>query len=120
MDWIIYANWALVAVTVIFGGFGWLAPRYTMQKVDLRDGGSTMGTGEVRAASGALFVMAGLGALWLATPAAYAMIGFIWAGGALGRVTSLIADGTPGNKWVFFACEVVVAAAALWINLPLL
>jgi hypothetical protein len=117
MDWITLINWALALLTIGFGAIGWLAPGYTMEKVDLRDGGSTMGTSEVRAASGALFVLAGIGALILGTAAAYAMIGFIWAGGAVGRATSLAIDGTTRLKWIFFGSEVVVAVIALWINL---
>lgn len=116
MDWITLINYGLVALSVIFGAMGWLAPRYTMDTVDLKDGGSTMGRSEVRAASGALFVVAGFGALWLNTPAAYAMIGFIWAGGGLGRLTSLILDGQTRKKWIFFASEVTVAAIALIAN----
>ena len=117
MDWITYINFAVAALTVFFGGLGWLAPNYTMETVDLRDTGSTMGRSEVRAASGALFVVAGLGALWIGTSAAYAMLGFIWAGGAVGRATSLIVDGQTRLKWIFFGSEVAVAAVALSINL---
>ncbi len=110
-------NIILALLSIGFGAFGWLAPRYTMEKVDLRDGGSTMGMSEVRAASGALFVMAGVGAIILNTPAAFAMIGFIWGGGALGRATSLILDGQTQSKWIFFACELAVFLVALWNNL---
>jgi len=117
MDWITFINIGIALLTIFFGALGWLAPRYTMDTVDLQDGGSTMGRSEVRAASGALFVVAGLGALWLSTPVAYAMLGFIWAGGALGRVTSLVADGTTRLKWIFFGSELAVAAVALSINL---
>ncbi|WP_299280847.1 DUF4345 family protein [uncultured Tateyamaria sp.] len=117
MDWITLINYALVVLTIGFGALGWLAPRYTMDTVDLKDGGSTMGRSEVRAASGALFVVAGIGALILHTPAAFATIGFIWAGGGLGRLTSLILDGQTRLKWIFFASEVAVAAVALAINI---
>lgn len=110
-------NMALALLSIGFGAFGWLTPKYTMKKVDLQDGGSTMGMSEVRAASGALFVMAGVGALLLSTPAAYAMIGFIWGGGAVGRATSLLLDGQTRTKWIFFASEVAVAVIALGINL---
>ncbi|NNE53271.1 MAG: DUF4345 family protein [Sulfitobacter sp.] len=112
-----YINWLLALLSIGFGALGWLAPKYTMETVDLSDGGSTMGMSEVRAASGALFVFAGVGALILGTPAAYAMIGFIWGGGAIGRATSLILDGTTRLKWIFFASEVAVAVVALGINL---
>ena len=117
MDIVTLLNWALALLTIGFGLLGWLMPDYTMRTVDLSDGGSTMGKSEVRAASGALFVVAGVGALILATPASYAMIGFIWGGGALGRVTSLVLDGTTRLKWIFFASELAVAAIALSTNL---
>ena len=120
MSTVALINFALVALTIGFGLFGWLAPRYTMKKVDLQDGGSSMGLSEVRAASGALFVMAGVGALILDNAFAYMMIGFIWGGGALGRATSLILDGRTRTKWIFFASEVAVAALAIWNNLPTL
>jgi len=111
-------NLFVVLLTIGFGALGWLAPGYTMETVDLQDGGSTMGQSEVRAASGALFVIAGAGAVLLWTPAAFAMLGFIWAGGALGRITSLIADGQTRLKWIFFGSEVAVAGIALGVNLP--
>ncbi|MEQ6248140.1 DUF4345 family protein [Sulfitobacter sp. HNIBRBA3233] len=117
MDLISVINVLLALFTIGFGAVGWLAPKYTMDTVDLKDTGSSMGTSEVRAASGALFVMAGIGALILGTPGAYAMIGFIWAGGGLGRITSLILDGQTRRKWIFFASEVAVAVIALGVNL---
>ena len=117
MDWITYINWLLALLSIGFGAIGWLAPRYTMDTLDMTDKGSTMGLSEIRAASGALFVFAGIGALILGTPAAYAMIGFIWGGGAVGRATSLMLDGTTRLKWIFFASEVAVAVVALAINL---
>lgn len=110
-------NPLLASVSIILGLIGWLAPRYTMEVVDLHPGDSPMGFGEVRAASGALFVGLGLGALFLGTPLAYAMIGFAWGGAAIGRLTSLVLDGQTPKKWGFFACEVVVAVLALGLNL---
>ena len=112
-----FINIILALLSIGFGAIGWLAPAYTMRTLDMTDTGSTMGMSEIRAASGALFVMAGIGALILATPAAYAMIGFIWGGGAVGRATSLLLDGQTRLKWIFFACEVAVAVVALAINL---
>lgn len=117
MDIVTLINWGLALLSIGFGVLGWLMPDYTMRTLDMSDKGSTMGKSEVRAASGALFVVAGIGALILSTPSAFAMIGFIWAGGALGRLTSLIIDGTTRLKWIFFASELAVAAIALLINL---
>jgi predicted membrane channel-forming protein YqfA (hemolysin III family) len=80
--------------------------------------GSTMGLSEIRAASGALFIGLGLGAIFLATPLAYAMIGFAWGGAAVGRLTSIVADGDASRqKITFFVVEAAVAATLLAINL---
>ncbi|MEM7643783.1 MAG: DUF4345 family protein [Pseudomonadota bacterium] len=107
----------LALVTIGFGAAGWLAPAWTMEKVGLADTGSTMGYSEVRAASGALFVVAGLAAILIGSPTAYAMLGFVWLGGALGRVTSLVLDGTSTRKWGFFATEIAVGLLLVGLNL---
>ena len=109
-------NLILSCATVGLGCSGWLLPGRTMQKLDLRDGGSTMGLSEIRAASGALFVAAGLGAVLIEEPVAYAMLGVVWLGGAIGRATSLGLDGRTGRKWGFFATEAVVALVLISIN----
>ena len=110
-------NILLVLLSIGFGAIGWLAPRYTMEVLDTKDLGSTMGISEVRAASGALFVGLGVGAFLLGTPAAYAMIAFAWGGGAVGRATSLALDGVTRSKVIFFAVEAVVCIVGLWVNL---
>jgi hypothetical protein len=110
-------NLALALLSVGFGAIGWLAPRYTMDVLELAPTGSTMGLSEIRAASGALFVGLGLGAIFLATPLAFAMVGFAWAGAAVGRLTSIVADGPTRQKSTFFAVEVAVATALLALNL---
>lgn len=117
MDILLIIDVLLALATVGFGAAGWLAPNWTMDKVGLADTGSTMGLSEVRAASGALFVVAGLAAILIGTPTAYAMLGFIWLGGALGRVTSLLVDGTTTRKWGFFGTEIAVGAALVGLNL---
>lgn len=111
-------NISMALISIGLGAVGWLAPRYTMQLLDMAPTGSTMGVSEIRAASGALFVGIGLGALFLATPLAYAMIGFAWGGAAIGRLTSIIADGDASRqKITFFAVEAAVAGTLLAINL---
>ncbi|NSX55712.1 DUF4345 family protein [Parasulfitobacter algicola] len=110
-------NISLAVFSIALGMFGWLAPKYTMSVVDLQRGDSTMGMSEVRAASGALFVGLGVGALFLATPAAYAMIGFAWGFASIGRLTSIVLDGATTKKWGFFACEISVGAVLIGINI---
>jgi len=113
-----FANYALALLSIGLGCFGYLAPKYTMSVLDLRPGGSTMGISEIRAVSGALFIGLGAGALILAEPFAYAMLGFAWAGAAVGRLTSVVADPEPTRrKLTFFAVEAIVAFALLSINL---
>ena len=111
-------NILIALASIGLGAIGWLAPRYTMDLLDMAPTRTTMGLSEIRAASGALFVGMGLGALILSTPLAFAMIGFAWAGAAVGRLTSIIADGVQtSRKVLFFAIEAAVAAIALGINL---
>lgn len=113
-------NTIFALASIGLGLFGWLAPAYTMAALDLHKGDSNMGPSEVRASAGALFVGLGIGALVLGGPVAYAMVGFAWAGAAIGRATSLWLDGTSRQKWTFFGVEAAVAIGALVINLPAL
>ena len=111
-------NIAIALVSIGLGCFGWLAPKFTMEALDLQRGETTMGVSEIRASAGALFVGLGAGALILGDPVAYAMIGFAWGGAAIGRLTSLLCDTAPTRRtWGFFATEAVVALLALAINL---
>ena len=111
-------NILLALASIGLGAIGWLAPRYTMGILDLSTSGSTMGVSEIRAASGALFIGLGLGALVIGTPAAYAMVGFAWAGAAIGRVTSLAVDEAPTRRtWGFAITEIAVAGLLLALNL---
>lgn len=109
-------NIALALFSIALGLFGWLAPKFTMEAVELQATGS-MGPSEIRASSGALFVGLGVGALILGMPAGYAMIGFAWGFAAIGRMTSLMLDGASRKKWVYFLVEAAVAILALGANL---
>ncbi len=105
-------------LTIVFGLFGFVAPRYTAAALDLAPTASTMGLSEMRASVGGLFVVAGLAALWLDEPLAYAMIGFAFVGAALGRVLSLIFDRPPIAKVLLFGgIEAALAAVLLGFNL---
>lgn len=112
-------NIALALVSIGLGAFGWLAPRYTMETLDLQTtNDSTMGLSELRASAGALFIGLGLGALYFGTPQAFAMVGFAWGGAAVGRVTSILRDEAPTRKtYIFAAIEIAVAVILLAINL---
>ena len=111
-------NVLMALISIALGSIGWLMPRYTMSVLDMAPLESTMGLSEIRAASGALFIGLGFGALVLNAPAAFAMVGFAWGGAAIGRLTSIIADGDASRqKITFFAIEAAVALLLLTINL---
>lgn len=105
-------------LTIGFGLFGFVAPRYTASALDLAPTQSTMGLSEMRASVGGLFVMAAGAAIWLDQPLGYAMLGFAFAGAAAGRVLSLVFDAPPVRKVVIFgAIEAALAAWFLGANL---
>lgn len=105
-------------LTIGFGLFGFVAPRYTASALDLEPTTSTMGLSEMRASVGGLFVAMGLAAIWIGEPLGYAMIGFAFVGAATGRVVSLIFDKPPLKKvLVFGGIEAGLAAWMLLANL---
>lgn len=110
-------NIIFALLSIGLGLFGWLAPKYTMETLNISGHTDTMGMSEVRASAGCLFVGMGLGALILGSSEAYAMLGFCWLGAATGRLTSLLRDGKTQKKWIFFASEAVIGVLALAINL---
>jgi len=111
-------NLIAALLTIGFGLFGFVAPRYTAAALDLAPTTSTMGLSEMRASVGGLFVVAGGAAIWLDEPLAYAMIGFAFVGAAFGRALSLIFDRPPVIKvLVFGGIEAALAAWFLWANL---
>lgn len=113
-----FINLLSAVLTIGFGLFGFLAPRYTASALDLSPTASTMGLSEMRASVGGLFVVAGLAAIWLDAPLAYAMIGFAFAGAALGRLISIVFDKPPLPKVMLFGgIEAALAAWLLWANL---
>ena len=113
-------NLLAAIVTIGLGAAGWLAPRWTMQQLDMQAGPSNMAYTEVSAASGCLFVGLGAGALVLAAPLAFVVVGCAYAGAALGRITSIFRDDAASRQsWAFFGFEIVLAALLLGLNLPL-
>ncbi len=114
---ILILNIFFALLSIGLGALSWLNPRYTLAALDLQAGDTSMGTSEIRASAGALFVGMGIGALILGTPTAYAMLGFCWLGAAVGRATSLMLDGQNRQKWTFFIVEAAVGVPAVLLNL---
>lgn len=112
-------NPAIALLTIAFGAFGFLAPRYTAGALDLQTTSSTMGLSELRAGSGGLFVAIGAWCLITADPYAYFMLGVAYVGAGAGRMLSIIIDKPPVKKaLVFLAFEWPPAAWLVWYNWP--
>lgn len=111
-------NYPLTIATLVFGLIGWLAPGYTMNVLELATlEGSTLGMSEIRAASGALFVFAAGFALWQRQAIVFTVIGVMYAGAAVGRLTSIILDGSGHYiSWSFLAVEVSFAVLLIGLN----
>ena len=111
-------NIAIALMTIAFGCFGFLAPRYTASALDLKIGDTNMGLSEMRASVGGLFVAMGLFAIWSGLPMAYAMLGVAYAGAATGRLISMLLDKPPFKKaMLYFALEAGPSAYLLLANL---
>ena len=112
-----YINIALALLTVAFGAFGFLAPRYTASALDMQTTTSTMGLSELRAGSGGLFVSMGLWCLLSGDAVAYFALGVAYAGAGAGRALSLLLDSPPVKKTLtFLAFEWPPAAFLIWYN----
>lgn len=112
-------NSAVALLTIGLGLIGWLAPRWTMDKLDMRSGPSNMALTEVSAVSGCLFVGIGLGVLILDAPMAWVALGLAYGGAAVGRVTSILRDDAATRQsWTFFGTEAGLAAWLVLANLP--
>ncbi|MFK7793631.1 MAG: DUF4345 family protein [Devosiaceae bacterium] len=113
-------NILLALGTIGLGLFGWLRPETTMEYIGTTPTDDTgLAKSEIRAASGAVWVGAGVGAILLATPIAYLMLAALWVGASVGRGTSVFVDGAnTGKPLIFFIVELVFAVLLLAINLP--
>lgn len=113
-----FLNIAIALMTIAFGAFGFLAPRFTASALDLKIGATNMGLSEMRASVGGLFVAMGLFAIWSGLPMAYAMLGVAYAGAAIGRLISIALDAPPLRKAsLYFALEAGPSAYLLLANL---
>ncbi|MEM9755673.1 MAG: DUF4345 family protein [Pseudomonadota bacterium] len=110
-------NSLIAVLTIGLGMCGWIAPRWTMQQLDMRAGPTNMAYTEVSAVSGCLFVGLGIGALILNEPLGWIVMGTAYAGAAIGRLTSIVRDNAASRQsWTFFASEAALAAWLLAAN----
>ena len=119
MDIIWAISMLLILTNIVFGLYGYLAPDRTMDILGLKLAeGRLDGKSEVRAASGCAYIMLSVGALAIGQPIAFAMVGFAYLGGAIGRITSIIVDGSGSSvTWPFFVIEAFFALFLIGGNL---
>lgn len=113
-----FLNIAAGLLTIAFGAFGFLAPQYTLETLDLTDGGSGMGKSEMRASVGGSFVVLGLACVVMGNPALYFAAGCVFVGAAAGRALSILNDGAPRKAVVFGGIEALLGVylvAANWM-----
>lgn len=110
-----YLNVVACLLTIAFGLFGFLAPRFTASALDLAPTRSNMGLSELRASVGGLFVVSGIVAIMLDNSMSYVMLGVAYSGAALGRFVSLAIDSPPVKKTISFAS--IEALLAIWLIL---
>jgi len=108
-------NYAMAILAIIFGAFGFIAPRFTLGALDLAPTNSNMGLSEMRASVGGLFVTMGAVLLFFPEPMLFVGLGIAMAGAALGRLVSLILDKPPFTKALIYGG--VEAAMAAWLLL---
>lgn len=121
MDTLVNAINILVALATIgLGLFGWLKVNDTLNFVGLQPTDDTgLGKSEIRAASGAVWVGVGVGALIFFTPIAFMMLAFVYIGASIGRATAIVVDNARSGKPLWFlAYEVGCVALLLAVNLP--
>lgn len=112
-------NAALALLTIGFGAFGFLAPRYTASALDLVPTPSTMGLSELRAGSGGVFIAMALWCLLSGNTHAYLALGVVYFGAGAGRALSIALDKPPLKKaLIFLAFEWPPAAFLLIYNWP--
>ena len=114
---IAYLNAIAALLTIAFGAFGFLAPRFTLGALDLETTRSNMGLSELRASVGGGFVVLGLYCLVTGSASAYLAMGVLYAGLTLGRFVSIALDSPPLKKAAIYGgIELILAAYLIAAN----
>jgi len=110
-------NAVAAILTIAFGAFGFLAPKYTLGALDLAPTGSNMGLSEIRASVGGAFIATGLYCLLTGSTAAYFFLGVVYIGLTAGRFLSILLDTPPLQKaMVFGGIELILAVYLIMAN----
>ena len=107
--------WASAVVTVLFGLAMLVAPRATLNVLDLRhDPERPAGLAEVRGRMAGFYLGLGLSAILFAQPFLWMALGAGWALTAFGRLVSMVADrGFTAYNMLSIVAELVLALLPL-------
>lgn len=106
--------WTSAAVTALVGLAYLLAPRLMLRASGLQAPPERPAAlAHVRGPVAGFLLGVGLGALLLAQPFVYMVLGFAWTFAAFGRLLGMLSDGAGPRNLVHFAAEVVLAALPL-------
>ncbi len=108
-------NIAVALLTIAFGAFGFIAPRFTLGALSLQTTDTNMGLSEMRASVGGLFVALGTLLLIWPDPMLFVATGVAIGGAAIGRFVSLVFDSPPVKKVLLYGG--IEAAMAAWLLL---
>jgi hypothetical protein len=106
-------NTAGAVATVLMGCLGLFFPKRAAAFTGLA-ALTPPGRSEFRSTFGGLFLLAGIAPLVVTSPAAFLVVGLMWAGAAAGRVVSIVADNANSPKnWAAVAFEAGFATLLL-------
>ena len=106
-------NIAGAGMTMVMGCLGLFFPRRAAAFTGL-EAVTVPGRSEFRSTFGGLFLLAGLVPLLTLQPAAFLTLGLGWAGAALGRVVSILADKASDPKnWIAVLFEATFGSLLL-------
>lgn len=115
-----WLSFAVASLTALLGLCHLFAPRLMLRASGLAlPPEKESALAHLRGPEAGFLLGLGLGALLLAQPLIYLVLGFAWAFAAFGRVIGMLSDGAGGRNLAFFVFELVLAVAGLVFPLGL-
>jgi hypothetical protein len=107
--------WTSALITTLLGLVSLVAPRARLRVLRLHDiAGVADAAAEARGQLGGFYIGIGIAAIMFAQPLVYTALGFAWAMAALGRLLSMLADGSRTLvNFAYLVLCIVLAALPL-------
>lgn len=111
MDWRLIPALLASGVMVAFG-IGALARPAVLERLGVR-AFSPLGSSEIRAVFGGMFIALGLAAIVLREPVVFLMLGIAWFGDVIARLAAVALDRVPANEAALVLSIALVLGGAL-------